>query len=180
MCCLLILHSYLKNANVDVWGLEKDVRLRLWPEGSPWVRTGTFLYPVKQRWFADHTWMANEPIDAGSDLLNRKIYYHWGLDIGGSEGLVDVVAATDGTVVSVGGSQIEDIPNPRVGPRYDVVYIKDDRGWYYRYSHLKSIRDDVELGRWVRIGEHIGIRLDVDHVVTFREELEAQSAAMAG
>ena len=30
------------------------------------------------------------------------------------------------------------------------------------------------------IGEHIGIRLDVDHVVTFREEREAPSAAMAG
>lgn len=151
-----ITKGYLKNASVDVWGLVKDVRLRLWPKGSPWVRPGTFLYPVKQRWFANHTWMANEPIDAGSDLLNRKIYYHWGLDIGGSEGLVNVVAATDGTVVSVGDTRIDDIPNPLVGPRYDVVYIKDDRGWYYRYSHLKTIETAIRLGRRVRMGQKVG------------------------
>ena len=30
----------------------------------------------------------------------------------------------------------EDTP---VSPRYDVVYVLDDRGWYYRYSHLHTI-----------------------------------------
>ena len=151
-----ITKGYLKKANRDVWGLEKDVRLRLWPNDAPWIRPDTFMYPVKQRWFASHTWMANEPIDAGSDLLTRKIYYHWGLDIGGSEGLVDVLAATDGTVVSVGDARLEDIPNTLVGPRYDVVYIRDDRGWYYRYSHLKTIETAIRLGRRVRLGQKIG------------------------
>ena len=151
-----ITKGYLKHANRDVWGLEKDVRLRLWPGDSPWIRPGAFMYPVKQRWFASHTWMANEPVDAGSDLLTRKIYYHWGLDFGGAEGLVDVVAATDGTVVSVGDSQLEQIPNTEVGPRYDVVYLRDDRGWYYRYSHLKTIETAIRLNQRVRMGQKIG------------------------
>lgn len=151
-----ITKGYIKRASRDVWGLVKDVRLRLWPKGSPWVRPGTFMYPVKQRWFASHTWMANEPIDGGDNLLTRPIYYHWGLDIGGSEGLVDVVAATDGIVVSVGDTRLDGIPNPRVGPRYDVVYLRDERGWYYRYSHLKTIETAIRLGQRVRMGQKIG------------------------
>ena len=151
-----ITKGYIERASRDVWGLEKDVRLRLWPKAAPWIRPGTFMYPVKQRWFASHTWMANEPIDAGNDLLTRDIYYHWGLDIGGSEGLVEVVAATDGIVVSVGDTQLEGIANPLVGPRYDVVYIRDERGWYYRYSHLKTIETGIRLGHRVRMGQKLG------------------------
>ena len=87
------------------WGLVKDARLRLWPAGSPFINPGTFVYPAKQRWFASGTQMANEPLPmsmAGENPLQKSIYYHYGLDIGGSEGLVDVVAATDGLVVSSG------------------------------------------------------------------------------
>src|SRR6185369_7432053 len=29
---------------LDVWGLDKAVRLRLWPVGSPLVNPGTFMY----------------------------------------------------------------------------------------------------------------------------------------
>jgi len=36
----------------DSWGLDKEARLRLWPEKSPWLKPGTFVYPAKQRWFA--------------------------------------------------------------------------------------------------------------------------------
>src|SRR5688572_7417431 len=35
----------------NVWGLDKDARLRFWPEGSPLMNPGTFRYPAKQRWF---------------------------------------------------------------------------------------------------------------------------------
>src|SRR5262245_54292375 len=35
----------------NAWGLLKDARLRLWPEGSAWIEPGTFVYPIKQRWF---------------------------------------------------------------------------------------------------------------------------------
>jgi hypothetical protein len=45
----------------NAWGLVKEARLRLWPAGSPWIEPGTFVYPLKQRWFASHTQMANEP-----------------------------------------------------------------------------------------------------------------------
>ena len=34
-------------------------------------------------------------VDGGERAGERTIYYHSGLDIGGSEGLVEVVAATD-------------------------------------------------------------------------------------
>jgi len=46
--------------------------------------------------------MGNEPtyVDGGDEPAKKDIYYHYGFDIGGSEGLVDVVAATDGIVVS--------------------------------------------------------------------------------
>ncbi len=56
-----ITKGYLSNCNPEAWGLAADARLRLWPAGSPLVRPGTFVYPIKQRWFASATQMANEP-----------------------------------------------------------------------------------------------------------------------
>ncbi|MHC4566972.1 MAG: hypothetical protein ACYTE3_14595 [Planctomycetota bacterium] len=44
-----ITRGYLQNSSKEnAWGLDKDARLRLWPAGSPLVRPGTFVYPVKQ------------------------------------------------------------------------------------------------------------------------------------
>jgi len=88
----------------NAWGLLKDARLRLWPAGSPWVERGTFVYPLKQRWFASHTQMANEPtfVDGGESPSAKKIYYHYGLDSGGAEGMVEVVAAAAGRVIAAG------------------------------------------------------------------------------
>jgi len=144
----------------NVWALDADARLRLWPAGSPWIRPGTFVYPARQRWFAADTQMANEPVfvDGGEVPANKSIYYHYGLDIGGAEGLVEVVAATDGQVVSVAGKRLEDdSPASVVSPRYDVVYLRDDRGWYYRYSHLHTIDPGVKLGSRVKMGQKIGL-----------------------
>src|SRR5437667_10259453 len=45
----------------NAWGLVKDARLRLWPASASWIEPGTFVYPVRQRWFASHTQLANEP-----------------------------------------------------------------------------------------------------------------------
>jgi hypothetical protein len=87
----------------------------------------------------------------------RQIYYHYGLDIGGSEGLVDVVAATAGLVVSVGDAVLPGHERTPVEPRYDVVYLLDDRGWYYRYSHLQSIDEALKPGRTVNIGQKVGV-----------------------
>ena len=91
--------------------------------------------------------MANEPVhvDGGEVPKDKKIYYHSGLDIGGAEGMTEVVAAAAGIVVSAGLNRLtgyEDTPDQ---PRYDVVYVLDDQGWFYRYSHLFSI-DDANRG----------------------------------
>ena len=96
----------------DSWGLDKDARLRVWPAGSPWIAPGTFVYPIKQRWFATATQMANEPsfVDAGDAPTGRKIYYHSGLDIGGCEGMAEVVSACDGLVVSARGGVCRRVP----------------------------------------------------------------------
>jgi len=142
------------------WELDADARLRLWPAGSPWIRPGTFTYPAAQRWFASDTQMANDPVyvDGGEIPANKSIYYHWGLDIGGTEGMVDVLAATDGVVISAGKEAIDsEEDRSRISPRYDVIYVRDARGWYYRYSHLHSIEPSVKPGAKVRQGQKIGV-----------------------
>jgi murein DD-endopeptidase MepM/ murein hydrolase activator NlpD len=143
----------------DPWGLDKDARLRLWPAGSPLLDPDTFVYPAKQRWFASGTQMANEPVhvDGSENPLTKSIYYHYGLDIGGAEGLVEVVAATDGQVISSGRATLLGYDDTPAKPRYDVVYVLDARGWYYRYSHLHTIGPDVKPGARVRIGQRIGL-----------------------
>ena len=143
------------------WALEKDARLRLWPAGSPWIQPGTFMYPLHLRWFSSMTQMANEPvyIDGGESPPNKSIYYHWGLDTGGAEGMVDIFAATDAVVAAAGMDTIKPIAEfpSEVKPRYDVIYLLDGRGWYYRYSHLYSIDPAVKAGRQIKIGQKIGV-----------------------
>src|SRR5205823_7635251 len=146
--------------NEDAWGLDKDARVRLWPAGSPLVKPGTFRYPARQRWFASGTHMANEPchVDGGENPLDRRsIYYHYGLDIGGAEALVDVIAATDGLVVSSGNEILPGYDDSPAKTRYDVVYVLDDRGWYYRYSHFHTIYADVKPGARLKLGQRIGL-----------------------
>ncbi len=168
------------------WALEKDARLRLWPAGSPWIRPGTFQYPLHNlRWFSSLTQMANEPVytdgsenpkdkpgpkdkevPASEEALTGKkapaiksIYYHYGLDSGGAEKLVNILAAAD-AVVAVKGKDtikpVKELPS-EVKPRYDVVYLLDGRGWYYRYSHLDSIDPAVKVGERVKMGQKIGV-----------------------
>ncbi|MCA9267232.1 MAG: peptidoglycan DD-metalloendopeptidase family protein [Planctomycetales bacterium] len=152
--------GYQGNAHRDdIWSLEKDARLRLWPAGSPLVAPDSFVYPVHQRWFASDTQMANDPcyVDGGDKPGVRSVYYHYGLDIGGAEGMVDVVAATSGLVVSAGEAVLPGYKGTPVAPRYDVVYLLDDRGWYYRYSHLKTIDEAIKPGRLVKIGQPVGV-----------------------
>jgi hypothetical protein len=149
--------GYNSNGTPEFWGLDTDARLRLWPAGSSLLPHGTLIYPVKQRWFASATWFDNEPIDGGASIV-KKIYYHSGLDIGGTEGMVEVVAATDGLVVSSGMEILEahKVDTP-AKIRADVVYLKDERGWYYRYSHLQSIDPKIRTGRLIKHGDRIGV-----------------------
>jgi murein DD-endopeptidase MepM/ murein hydrolase activator NlpD len=154
-----ITRGYLPNSTIDHWGLVKAARVRLWPAGQPWVEPGTFVYPVRQRWFASATQMANEPtyVDELEHPSERQIYYHSGLDMGGAEGLVDVVAAAAGRVVASGTTRLSGYEDTPVDPRYDVVYVLDEEGWYYRYSHLQSIDPAIKPGAAVAIGQKIGV-----------------------
>jgi hypothetical protein len=154
-----ITRGYLTNTDQHHWGLTKAARLRLWPAGSPWIEPGTFVYPVRQRWFASATQMANEPtyVDGVEQPSRRKIYYHSGLDIGGAEGLVDVVAASAGLIVSAGNVALPGYQGTPADPRYDVVYVLDNRGWYYRYSHLQSFDAAIKPGVTVAMGQKIGV-----------------------
>ena len=154
-----VTRGYNANTKEDKWGLHKDARLRLWPAGSPWLAPGTFGYPVKQCWFASGTQMANEPchVDGGELPSNKKIYYHDGLDFGGCERLVEVVAATTGLVVSAAAVTLPGYTDTPVHPRADVVYVLDGRGWYYRYSHLYEIDAAIKPGASVVLGQRIGL-----------------------
>ena len=145
----------------DSWGLEKDARLRLWPAHSAWFEPGRFRYPARQRWFATQTQIGNEPsyVDGG-DCPPRIIYYHSGNDIGGCEGLIDVVSACDGFVVSARGIAMEGYTNaPFYKPHgdYDYVYVLDERGWFYRYAHLQSIDEAIQPGKKIKAGDTIGV-----------------------
>ena len=149
-----ITKGYVGNSSEgNAWGLLKDARLRLWPAGSPWIEPGTFVYPLKQRWFASHTQMANEPtfVDGGEAPGNKKIYYHYGLDSGGAEGMVDVMAAAAGRVISAGKEILPGYEDSPAKPRYDVVYLAR-RAWLV--SSLQPSADH-RSGRAARRGDQL-------------------------
>lgn len=156
-----VTQGYMKKGEANKWGLGKDVRLRLWPAKSPWRAAGTFVYPVRQAWFASDTQMCNVPVfvDGGeTPNPNKSVYYHSGLDFGGAEGMVDVVAATTGTVLTSGTDGESDRQIASMLPsRYDAVTIHGVDGWYYRYSHLKSIDPAVKVGARIPMGSKIGV-----------------------
>ncbi len=152
--------GYYENTSGNFWGLEKDARLRLWPAGSPYIAPGTFVYPLRQRWFASLTQMSNEPayVDGGETSGQTSIYYHAGLDIAGAERLDEVVSATDGLVVVSGRDSImvsADTPRLRVIP--DAVYILDERGWYINYLHFAEIDPAIKPGTRVKAGQKLGL-----------------------
>jgi murein DD-endopeptidase MepM/ murein hydrolase activator NlpD len=154
-----ITKGYLRNSDGNPWALVKDARLRFWPAGSPWMEPGSYLYPARQRWFASMTQMANEPtyVDVSPTLSREGIYYHDQLDIGGAEGLVEIVAATDGVVIVRGEQARDDIADFGYRPRYDRVAVLDARRWLHVYSHLKQIDENVVVGKRIRQGDRIGL-----------------------
>jgi hypothetical protein len=150
----------LGNSRDNPWGLVKDARLRLWPAGSAFMAPGTYVYPVKQRWFATTTQMANQPsfVDGSETPWGRRIYYHYGLDTGGAEGLTEVVSATGGLVVVRGKSALPGYEkSPYTEVSYDGVIVLDERDWYHWYFHLFAIDPGVKLGEIIAAGERIGL-----------------------
>jgi murein DD-endopeptidase MepM/ murein hydrolase activator NlpD len=156
-----ITKGYYEKTDADRWGLGgKDARLRLWPAGSPLLAPGTFVYPIKQRWFASDTQMGNEPVFVDGPEIEigasgGKIYYHSGLDLDGAERLVEVLAAVDGVVVVAGKKAAADHPRGPIEPAADYVVLHDRRNWYYWYCHLSTI--DVTAGQTVKKGQKIGL-----------------------
>jgi len=115
---------------------------------------------VRQRWFATRTQMGNEPtyVDDGESIGTSRIYYHSGLDIGGAEGMVDVLSATSGLVVGLGTVVIDQEKSNATIDRSqnDTVWVQDERGWYHRYTHLYSYDPAVKLGGRVAMGQKVG------------------------
>ena len=148
--------AYSTNSLHDSWALEKDARIRLWPAGAPLIDTENFVYPVRQKWFANDTQMANEPAFVnGGEEPGEKIYYHSGLDFGGCEGMTEVVAATAGKVIQLGDKTLTGYGKYPLEPRYESIYILGEYGWVYRYSHVTKIEPTVRLGGEVEKGQRL-------------------------
>ena len=146
--------GYLRSYS-NYWSIDRDARFRIWGSKGPLIRPGTFQYPVAQRWGAAGTLFDNE-IGDGETSGPERVYYHQGFDFGGADRTVPVRAATDGVVVSARATSADHVPEC-IRPRYDVVYLRDPRGWYYRYSHFDSIDAAVQVGASVSIGQQIGV-----------------------
>ncbi|MCK5805822.1 MAG: peptidoglycan DD-metalloendopeptidase family protein, partial [Lentisphaeria bacterium] len=149
----------LANKREDVWKLERDVRLRLWPENASWVEPGTMCYPARQRWFATDTQMCNEPCFVGGAeyVSTDRVYYHDGLDIGGSEGDTALIAAADGILLAVGEDVHPRAADYEMQPRYDRVFLLDGRDWVHIYSHVKTFAPGLQPGMSMKMGEPIGL-----------------------
>jgi murein DD-endopeptidase MepM/ murein hydrolase activator NlpD len=153
-----VIKEYYLNASIDDWNLQKDARFRLWPKGTSWIEPGTFVFPIKQSWQASMTQAGNEPtyVDWGESPLREKIYYHAGVDFGGSEGLDEIVSATDGIVISARNKILEGYEHLPSFVMNDAVNVLDQRGWLIIYSHLDSTDDAIELGSKVQKGQRLG------------------------
>lgn len=138
--------------------LPKDARLRLWPVDSPFIQPGTFGFPLKQAFMASRTQSQNELAGLGwaENLKSTNTGYHAPHDFGGAEGFDEIIAATDGLVVSSMDEVLngyEDLPGD---VRPDVIWVVDGRGWYYRYSHLNSIEPEIVPGAKINLGQKLG------------------------
>jgi murein DD-endopeptidase MepM/ murein hydrolase activator NlpD len=150
--------EYNANTTKNRWNITKDARIRLWPKGSPYIKPGTFVYPIKQEWLASMSQLGNEPtyVDWGEHPRDKKIYYHSGHDIGGAEGMDEIISATDGLVVAANNETLEGYDDFPGDIRVDVVYIKNELGWFIRYSHLDSTDPAIIPGSRVKMGQKIG------------------------
>ena len=146
----------------NVYSLDKDARIRCWAVGDPLFDELPLVYPVKQTWFSSMTQMANERVYVdGGELPTLKpdqyVYHHYGMDFGGFDKAVPVVAARAGTVVCVGEDAVKDYDEDAGGsPRYDRVVVRDETGWHFLYSHIEMISPEIELGGRIESGKFVG------------------------
>jgi murein DD-endopeptidase MepM/ murein hydrolase activator NlpD len=150
--------SYFTNTSGKPIRFAKDALFRLWPKGSPYVKPGTFVYPIKQKWFASMTQSGSEPtyVDWGENPASKSIYYHVAHDIGGAEGLDEIISATDGLVISANNKILEGYDTIPVFVHTDAVSVIDNRGWLIEYVHLNSTDPAIKSGEKVKMGQRIG------------------------
>jgi len=146
----------------NVYALDKDARIRCWNADGPLFDTTPLLYPAKQRWFASMTQMANERCFVNACELpllkpDGYVYYHYGLDIGGHDRAVPIVAVRGGRVVVRGDECVPEYNDEGGNTRYDRVVVRDETGWHYLYSHLDMIAPGIKLGGSIEAGEPIGV-----------------------
>jgi murein DD-endopeptidase MepM/ murein hydrolase activator NlpD len=156
--CPLIKEHTVSNYYRHGGGLNGDARFRIWPKDSPYIQPGTFSYPLKQVWFASRMQSQNELAGLGwaENLQSANIGYHPTHDFGGAEGLDEIIAATDGLVVSSNNEVLEGYEDLPGDVRPDVIWTVDSRGWYYRYSHLNTIEPEIIPGARIVIGQPLG------------------------
>lgn len=151
--------AYPENSKHNRWKLEKDARLRLWPKDSLFIAPNTYVYPLRQRFFANLTQAGNEPVYVnGGDVPGQKsIYYHSGIDFGGYEGKDQVLSPVDGIVVRAGKDSLEGFAGAPGGAEYDALWIQDHRGWFHGFYHILNIDSSIFPGAKVRMGQKIGL-----------------------
>ena len=143
------------------WALHNDARLRLWPLGPPGssparssIRCVSAGLPAPRRWPTSRSssTAAKSPtcgsrsiIIGGSTPAGPKDWWRWWRPPAG-------VVVTAGKLT---------LPAKRVSPGAQAALrrglFRDDRGWYYRYSHLFSFDAVLRPGLRVAMGQKIGL-----------------------
>lgn len=157
-CPVIKEHTQRSGYYVQDGVMQGDARFRLWPEDSPFIEPGTFDLPLVQKWLTIRTQSQNEPAGLGwaETLESDNVGYHSTHDFGGAEAMNEVFFATDGLVVSARNKVFKGYDDLPGDVRPDVVWVVDGRGWYYRYSHLNSVENEIEPGVNVKKGQKVG------------------------
>jgi len=95
--------AYYRDTNADHWALIKERRLRSGPlRRRTCQRLLCLSGPAALVRLAYANGQPSRPTWTTARVIGaRRIYYHAGLDIGGAERMVDVLAATSGLVVGL-------------------------------------------------------------------------------
>lgn len=147
--------------HADVFALDRDARVRCWEPDDPLWGPVPLRYPAQQVWFASMTQLGNERtyVDAGeltlNDYPNRHIYHHSGIDIGGHDKAVPLIAPTSGKLIRC-GTQWAAGEEPYREAKPDSLTIRDELGWRFTFAHIDMISPALEAGDHVQAGEVVG------------------------
>ena len=130
--------------------LPKRVSLSIWDMRDPIVDTEEFVFPLADYRLFSHSLQAyNEVVWLGvndGDPQGVTARHSYGIDVGGFEGAVDVLAVADGVVLDL-------YPNTR---EPYAALIESKNGVVWEYGHMNSVQPEVREGSAVRKGQVIG------------------------